>query len=276
MLLAQRQVEQDWQDFQAQHLQPISPTDQAAIRQLALDLPALWFAPTTTQEERKRLLRCIIREVSLDTQPACIRLSISWHSGVNTAVEIPRPGHGTPPATAIANRLRQLASHLPDDQIADLLNAESYPTATGLPWTLLRVRAVRRKHKIPTQCHYQAISDQPRGDGLIPVKVAADRLGVDRCMIADWFHAGLIPGHQRCPGSAIWVRLDDAILPRLDGSAVLLPDMLPLDTAQQNLGLNPDQFRANLQTQKLLPFRIRHGEQFRWFVLPYNPTACDR
>jgi hypothetical protein len=274
-LLAQRQVSQEWQDFQSRQIQPLGPTDQAAIRQLAQDLPALWFAPTTTQEDRKRLLRCLIREVSLDTisKPGFTLLQVAWHSGLTTHLEVRRPGHGAPPATSIATRLRQLATHLPDDQIADLLNAEGYPTATGLPWTLERVRAVRRKHHISSNCRYQATPNgQPRGDGLIPVKTAAAQLGVNRSMIADWFHAGLLPGHQRRPGASLWVRLDENNLPRLNGSATLLPGMLPLESASHILDLNSEQFRATLQTEKLLSFRIRVGKQFKWFVLPNNPT----
>lgn len=274
-LLAQRQVNQEWQDFQTQHLLPLAPADQAAIRQLAQDLPSLWYAATTTQEDRKRLLRCLIREVSMDSfsKPGFSILHISWLTGLTTDLEVCRPGHGTPPATSIANRLRQLAPHLPDDQIAELLNAEAYPTATGLPWTLARVRAVRRKHAIPSNCRYQATPNGlPRGDGLIPIKTAAAQLGVHRSMIADWFHAGLLPGHQHHPGASLWVRLDENNLPRLDGSAVLLPEMLPLETAPQILSLDLDQFRAMLKTEKLLPYRIRAGKQFKWFVLPYNPT----
>jgi DNA invertase Pin-like site-specific DNA recombinase len=276
-LLAQLQLDEEWQAFQSQHLQPLSPADQATIRQLAQNLPAVWFAPTTTQEERKRLLRCLIREVSLDSfsKPGFSLLQLSWHSGLTTDLEVPRPTRGTKPATAIANHLRQLAAHLPDDQIAEQLNTEGYPTATGLPWTLGRVRAVRRKHHIPTHCPYQTASDrsQPRGDGLLPAKAAALRLGVNRSMISDWFHAGLLPGHQRCRGAALWVRLDDETLSCLDGSASLRPEMLPLDTAPQTLGLDPDQFRATIQAEKLLPFRIRCGKHFKWFVLPHNPTA---
>lgn len=276
-LLALRQLEQEWQEFQSRHLQPLEPTDQAAIRRLAQDLPALWFAPTTTPEERKRLLRCLVREISLDTfsKPGFSVLQVSWHTGGTTRLEVPRPGHGTPPATSIANRLRQLAACLPDDQIADLLNAEGYPTATGLPWTLARVRAVRRKHHVPSSCPYiiPTGSDQPRGDGLISVNAAAARLAVSRGMISDWFHAGLIQGHQRCPGASLWVRLDDDDLRRLDGSATLLPEMLPLETAPHSLDLDPDQFRATIQIQKLLPYRIRAGKQFKWFVLPHNPTT---
>jgi DNA invertase Pin-like site-specific DNA recombinase len=276
-LLAQRQLNQQWQEFQSSHIQPLTPADQAAIRQLAQDLPALWCAPTTSPEDRKRLLRCLIREVCLDTasQPGFIRIRVAWHSGLTTTLQVPRPPHGTPPATSVANRLRQLATQLPDDQIADRLNAEGFPTAAGLPWTLARVRAVRRKHHLPSNCPYQASPDGlPRGDGLLPVSAAAQRLGVHRSMLAAWFHAGFIPGHQRQPGAALWVRLDESNLPRLDGSSPLLPEMLPLETAPQTLGLNPEQFRATLQTEKLLPYRIRLGKQFKWFVLPINPTGC--
>ncbi|HVM71061.1 MAG TPA: recombinase family protein [Anaerolineales bacterium] len=277
-LLAQRQVDQQWQDFQSQRLQPLGPTDQAAIRQLAQDLPTLWFSPSTSQEDRKRLLRCLIREVSLDnfSKPGSSLLRIAWHSGLVTSHEVPRPGHGTPPATSIANRLRQLATQLPDDQIADRLNSESYPTATGLPWTLERVRAVRRKHHVVSLCPslLPSGSDLPRGDGLLPVRLAAARLHVERCVISDWFHAGLIQGCQRRSGASIWVRLNDDDLCRLDGSASQLPEMLPLETASHILGLNSDQFRATMQTEKLLPYRIRTGKQFKWFVLPINPTTC--
>jgi len=60
------------------------------------------------------------------------------------------------------------------------------------------------------------------------------------------------------------------VLHRLDGSARQLPEMLPLETAPHILGLNPDQFRAIMQTEKLLSYRIRIGKQFKWFVLPTN------
>lgn len=277
-LLVLRQVDQEWQDFRSQHLQSLGPADQATIRQLAQDLPALWYAATTTQEERKRLLRCLIREVSMDnfSKPGFSVLHVSWHTGLTTSLELPRLRHGPAPATAIANRLRQLAARLPDDQIADLFNAEGYPTATGLLWTLERVRAVRRKHHVPSNCPYRAgdsaVSDLLRGDGLTPVKVAAARLGVSSGMISAWFHAGLIHGRQRRIGASLWVCLNDNDLRRLDGSATLNPEMLPFETAPQTLGLDPDQFRAMLKTEKLLSYRIRVGKQFRWFVLPHNPT----
>lgn len=270
-LRQQAALDKEWIQVQSRQLQPLSETDRQSILALASDLPGIW--QQASQADRKRMLRCLIRDVTLDSfsNSGFSRILVRWRTDKTSSFDVPRPRHGTPPATAVAERLRELATHLPDDQIADLLNSEGFPTATGLPWTLARVRAVRRKHDIASDCRYSAISDQPRGDGLFPAKVVASRLGVQSCMISEWFHAGLIQGCQRCAGAYLWVRLNDDDLRRLDGSATKLPEMLPLETAPRTLGLDSDQFRAMLKTEKLLPWRICAGKQFKWFILPNNP-----
>ncbi len=269
-LSAQQKLEQEWQAFQQQRLLPLAAADQTAIRQLAQDLPALWFSSTTSAENRKRVLRALIQNVTLDSfsKPGFSLLKVLWQSGTVTTVAVPRPGQGTPPATNVANRLRQLAAHLPDDQIADALNAENFPTATGLPWTLARVRAVRRKHHIPSACPYHSDNALPRADGLIPAAVAAKKLGVSRCMISDWFRDGLLSGHQRSPRAALWIRLNEDNLQRLNGAAVLRDEMIPWRSAEQLLNLNPNQIRAMMLVGTLIPYRIRVGRHAQWFLLP--------
>jgi hypothetical protein len=120
--------------------------------------------------------------------------------------------------------------------------AEGFPTATGLLWTLARVRAVRRKHHILSRCAYAPGSGQPRGDGLLPAKAVAARLGVQPCMIFGW------------------LGLSD-----------------PRNAAPRNRPQNP-RFESRpipryAQNRKLLTWRIRAGKQFKWFVLPNNPTV---
>jgi DNA invertase Pin-like site-specific DNA recombinase len=276
-LVELQKLEQDWQTFQEERLQPLSSADQAAIRQLSQDLPALWFSPTTSDEERKRILRCLIQQVTLDSfsKPGFSVLKVLWQSGTLTTFAVPRPGQGTPPATGVANRLRQLAAHLPDDQIANLLNAEGFPTATGLPWTLARVLAVRRKHHIPTACPYHSDDELPRGDGLVNAATAAKMLDVSLSMISDWFRDGLISGHQRAPGAALWVRLHDDDLQRLNGHAALRTEMIPLHAAEQSLNLNLDQIRAMMGSSALIPYRILQGRHAKWFLLP-NPISYDQ
>jgi len=284
-------LEQAWEDslrqleslekeaVQAQscQLQPLCETDRQAILALASDLPELWR--TASSAERKRLLRCLIQDVTLDSfsHPGFSLILVRWRTGATTALETPRPRHGTPPATAVADRLRQLAKHLSDDQIAEHLNAEGFPTATGLPWTLDRVRAVRRKHKIATACPLGTPRSGPRGDGLLKSSEVARRLGVHACMISLWFRQGLIAGRQRKPGGWLWVRLTPDDLRRLDGSSPWLPEMILLSDAPQKLGATQEQIRAMIFAGQFTPFRILFQDAWRWFLLPTssNPISYD-
>lgn len=263
------QLEVEFSTVLSIQLQPISPAEQSAIRALAQDLPALWFASSTTQADRKRLLRCLIRDVSLDSfsKKGVSILRIRWHTGAVSTHETPRPGFGTPPAYAVIDRLRSLAVSLPDDQIVTLLNSENFPTATGLPWTLARVRAVRRKHHIPSLCPYVSNDPAPRGDGLVSAKEAARRLGVSRCMISDWFNRGLLAGHKASTHSPLWVDLSEDVFNRICGSAVPPPGLIPLSQVSQSLDLDESSIRAMILAGSFMPFRLKHGKSFQWFLL---------
>jgi hypothetical protein len=271
-LRQQAALEKGAAQAQAQQLQPLSDADRQSILALATDLPDLWRKAAPA--ERKRLLRCLVQDVTLDafSNPGFNRLLVRWRMGATTSLDVPRPRHGTPPAIHVADRLRQLAQRLPDDQIAALLNAEGFPTATDLPWTLDRVRAVRRKHNIPTACPLAAARPGPRGDGLLKSAKVAQRLGVHPSMISQWFQQGLVSGYQRIPGGWLWMRLSDDDLRRLDGSTPWQPEMIPLMDAPQKLGLSPDQIHAMIMAGNFTAVRIRFQDAWRWFLLPSNPN----
>ena len=54
----------------------------ASIGELSEDIPAIWTAETTTNSERKQLLRYAIETVQLDgvTRPGQIEVQIHWRS----------------------------------------------------------------------------------------------------------------------------------------------------------------------------------------------------
>jgi DNA invertase Pin-like site-specific DNA recombinase len=269
-----QQVKQDWQRVQQQELGPLSEADRQLIRQLADDLPALWHAESTTNAERKRLLRCLIQDVTLDrfSQPHVSLVHVRWLTGSTTSVEVARPQPGGPPAPPeLIARIRELAQRYPDDQVADILRSEGLKTARDGDWTTLRVRHFRNKHRIPSACPYTVHSSGshgPRGDGLVSARQAAQRLNTSPSMIADWFHRGLIAGHQRQPRSPIWVRMDDEDVRRYAGSASLAPSMVPLPQVEQTLGLDPAQLARAVQAGQVLTYRLRDGQQWRWYVQP--------
>lgn len=268
-------VEQAWAKVQAQAPLPLSAVEQAQIRRLAEDLPALWHAPTTTNADRKRLLRCLIQSVTLDScsQVGHTRIQVLWHTGAATEVTVPRPQPGCrTPATA-RTRIAELAQTLTDDRIAEALNQEGLFSAWRKPWTQAQVRRVRSKWRIPSRCPYVSQQAGPRGDGLVSAAEAARQLNVSPGMICDWYRRGRLVGQQRKVGAPVWVRLTATDLVRYSGAASLTPDLLLEADAPAALGLTPEQIRQQVQAGTLLTYRIWHNHVWRWYVQrPAEPS----
>ena len=121
-----------------QALRPGSPEERQRILALAQDLPTVWHAPTTTHTDRKQLLRCLVRDVTLTRGEKSITIAIRWQTGALTTVDIPRlrkswEGRQTAP-WAVA-RIRALAPVQTDQQIAACLHAEGVHAGLGGPFT---------------------------------------------------------------------------------------------------------------------------------------------
>jgi DNA invertase Pin-like site-specific DNA recombinase len=203
-------------------LAPLTELEQQALQQLAGDLDAIWEAPTTSMADRKRLLRLAIQEVTVtvqSTQPRSAEMTILWSGGLITTQTVtcrPTGWHCTT-SSAVVDRLRELAQRLPDHQIADQLNADGFRTHTGKPWTYARVTSIRKQHQIPTSCPIDTAGQTSRGDGLVPVRLAAECLGVSTSLIHIWIQHGVLTSDQRTTLSKRWVRLTEADMIRLDG-----------------------------------------------------------
>jgi DNA invertase Pin-like site-specific DNA recombinase len=128
----------------------LTPEERAATQTLAQDLAAIWQAETTTQAERKQLLRLAIESVQLDgvSRPGWIEIQMRWRSGVVTRLEVKRrqPGEWSlkTPAQAVA-RIHALAATSTYAQIAEDLNAAGWRSAFGRPFTSQHVGYICRR-----------------------------------------------------------------------------------------------------------------------------------
>ena len=212
------ELEEEYRREQRRGLTPLTEAEHALLRALVTDLPTLWSAPATTAEERKRLVRCLVREVILDRGAGAngaggiTTLRIGWKSGAWTELRVRRPStadYARTPA-AVLERIRASAAQLPDERIAEQLNADGVTTRQGLRWTAARVERIRRYHQIPTGCPTMPTvlpsAGQPRGDGLVSVGVAAARLGVAPSAFSHWRKWGFLHAEQRGPGAPLRVR----------------------------------------------------------------------
>jgi len=127
--------------------------EQAAIQSLGSDLKRVWSTPTTSDRDRKELLRTLLEEVIIALQRDEFRahLTMRWRGGAVTQLEVPIPrcqpmGLRTDEGTI--SLLRRLAALYPDDVIAGILNRQGRKTATGERFTANQVGSLRRYRKI--------------------------------------------------------------------------------------------------------------------------------
>src|SRR5215470_10751840 len=142
----------------------VSDAERATILALSADLNQVWAAPTTTDKDRKQLLRTLLDEVHItvrrdDADPHA-DLLLRFKGGVLTNLTVPlrRPQPSIRTDEDTIALLRRLAVHYPDAKIAGILNRQGRRTARGLSYTASRVASLRHNWNIP--CHEPADQSQ--------------------------------------------------------------------------------------------------------------------
>jgi DNA invertase Pin-like site-specific DNA recombinase len=131
-LAAQQRLEEEYHRFLRTQPRGLSAEEREAIRRLAADVPALWYAPTTTDADRKEILRQVIERVIIDAQGQSerVHLTIQWAGGMQTGTELRLPVARLAQLSyypQLCARARALASEgLRAAEIAEHLNAEGF------------------------------------------------------------------------------------------------------------------------------------------------------
>jgi DNA invertase Pin-like site-specific DNA recombinase len=193
-----------------EHTRPLTltPEDRAAIVALGKDLDAVWSAPTTTDRDRKELLRTLLEEVvmTIDRENFNAHLTLRWRGGLLSELDVPLPR--SRPATIRTDEdtielLRRLATHYPDTVIAGILNRQGRTTARGMSFTANRVSSLRTHWKIPC---FEAADHIPEGD-CMTIERAAQTLGLAPSTLHRWLNDGFIAGEQVTPGAPWRIRM---------------------------------------------------------------------
>jgi excisionase family DNA binding protein len=157
------------------------------LQELANNLPALWAAPSTTDRDRKRLLRALIGDVTLTSQPDGneVKVGIRWRSGATEQHTIQRPQRivekRCTPSQAL-ELITRLGPHRSNAELAAELETAGLRTGTGLPFTAHRVRSLRNARGIP--------APPLLADDELTVQQVAERLGVSCWTIYGWIEHG--------------------------------------------------------------------------------------
>jgi hypothetical protein len=91
------ELEAELANFQPQTMRVLTPEQKQQILQLGKDFPRLWKAPTTSTCDRKRILRMLIRDITVakDTDPKLLHLQVRCQGSATDTIEVHRrPSRG--------------------------------------------------------------------------------------------------------------------------------------------------------------------------------------
>src|SRR5260221_563748 len=140
--------------------QPDLPAPEQLAATVA-DLPALWSAPTTSDKDRKRLLRTLLGNVTIApsaSDPSQLAVGLRWKSGASQQLQVARRKSAIqlrctdPAAIELACRL---GPGLDNNALAAALNDAGHRTGTGQPFDGAAAGNLRSYHHIP----YPALLD---------------------------------------------------------------------------------------------------------------------
>ena len=155
------QLKRDHSEADEQPGQALLDSDRQRIQELAGNLESVWEAETTTMDERKALLRYLVKRVHLDgkSESGKIRIEVEWHTGIRNSLTVDRPPtHEWLRRTSadVLTRIQELRADHTYRDIAKCLNREGLRSAHGRRFTganvgmLLRLRGQGRRSKCST------------------------------------------------------------------------------------------------------------------------------
>jgi DNA invertase Pin-like site-specific DNA recombinase len=181
----------------------------ADLERLAADLPELWHAPTTSNKDRKRLLRTVIADITLlpQARPDQVRIGIRWHTGATdelSADRVVHPGTAKRTVPEAVRVIEELGPRMTNRELVEHLNTAGLLTGIGRTFDVAAVQWVRWVYKIASPDRYAA--------GEIGVADAAARLGCSTGVVYYWIETAQLDA-RRGPGNRLcipWTRDIDA------------------------------------------------------------------
>jgi hypothetical protein len=213
-LRAVEEAEQEFQTWRRQHGTVLTDEDRQQILALDEDLPKLWSAPTTTNADRKQIIRLIIKDVVLDQKRERGKLwfKINWQTGATTEHWIKRRTtsyreHAD--LEPMQARVRTLnAEGKTDNEIAAMLASEGYRTTKGGQINSVSVYRMRKCWGICANRQYEdGRNPQKWEDETYSVQGAATVIGVKASTMHRWLRGGLLDARQSGKGGAWKIRL---------------------------------------------------------------------
>ena len=203
-LEALQNLEEQYAQFQSKEACIVSDEQRKMVLALAKDLPRLWNAKTTSAKDKKRMLRLLIKDITVEkkSEERQAILHIRWQGGANDDIVVQLPASMADqlryPIETV-EKIRVLASTMIDEDIASALNAQGLKSPKGKAFTASMISWVRYRHRIPR-------AELKRANELT-VNEVMTRFGISRYVVYHWIEYDVVEARQLKRGSPYWITL---------------------------------------------------------------------
>jgi len=192
-------------ECQRQEARVFTPEQKAKVLALARDFPRLWHAPSTQAKDRKRMLRLLIKDITVNKliEQRQLSVHIRWHGGACTDLLVQLPPKAADRfryPSAEVDRIRELARRLTKAEIADQLNREGRRTPKGLSFTAKAIHWICWRYEIPPA--------QLKKKEELTVLQVAEQFGVGIGVVHYWIKHHIIQTRRLNERAAYWITLN--------------------------------------------------------------------
>ena len=220
-LKQQQQIKEDYERFRSQRPKRLSEEEKQVIRTIAESLPRLWSANTTTQVQRKEIIRQVIQKitVTVDGESEKVQVMIEWVGGDTRKANLVRPVAKWTQLSyypQLCHQLERLAqTNLTTDEIIEHLHQAGFrPPKRRQTFNREGIRALMRRLGLLSSTPAKVQGVLAENEWLLPD--LARRLEMPKPTLYDWVRRGWVKARQQTNTHKSWVIwADSAELDRL-------------------------------------------------------------
>lgn len=187
------EIKKEFSEYQNSNLLSITNEQKKELFEIAKDFPKLWESPSTQMKDKKRILRLLIKDITIEINDRNVILHIRWQGGAVEDIIVNSLSGRINYSQEIIEIIEKLSNEKDDEEISDELNKKGYSTGTGKLFTINTIKSIRQKYKI--------LSLKQRTSDNIKVKDIAKKFQVSNQTVYYWIDHGVINAKRKRAGS---------------------------------------------------------------------------
>jgi DNA invertase Pin-like site-specific DNA recombinase len=212
-LVAQEELKMEYERFLSQQVAPLSAEEKEAIRQLSVDIPTIWHAPSTTASERQAIVRQLIDRIIVTVQGETEKVAVEyqWAGGHKTQAILIRPVARLEQLSYYQDLLKRVAQLNSENKsarnIAKILNQEGWrPAKRRETFNAFMVHTLLSRQGLKSSDRKRPSDDIVKKANEWTIRELSQKLEMPEPTLYSWITKGKLKSRRViASGKAIWI-----------------------------------------------------------------------